>query len=139
MIPRGITSEEDIEDFKSNYCEGEPENSYDTTSLVLEFKQRVDGDLVAREAMDLFVDCKYWHLVDHCEDNLPNMAENNSQLFKEVLILLGPELDIGDYTKRVIDIIGDPLSVTPDYFKNKKLLYDMFFYGAVECGRRGLC
>jgi hypothetical protein len=135
-IPRGITSEEDIEDFKSNYHEHEPENSYDTTSLVAEFRQQVRGDLRAGEAMDLFIDCKYWHLVDHCEDYLPDMTADNAQLFREVIILLAPWLDIGNYTQRVVNIIGDPLSITPDYFQHRTLLYDMFFYGAVECGRR---
>jgi hypothetical protein len=137
IVPRGITSEDDIEDIRGNYICGIRHNSYDTTSLVVEFKQKVDGDSASKDAMDLFLDCKYWNLVDYCEDNLHRMIKDNEQLFREALVLLAPHLNIGNYTKRVVDIIGDPTSITPAYFKNRILLYNMFFYGATECAKRG--
>jgi hypothetical protein len=135
--PRGITSDEDFHKLERWHTRWDrPRNSYDTTSLATEFKQKVRGDPRAEEGMALFIDCKYWHLVDHCEDYLPNMIPDNAQLFSGVIVLLAPWLDIGDYTQRIKEIIENPLSITPDYFQHRILLYKMFFYGAVECGKR---
>jgi hypothetical protein len=139
-LPRGITSEEDISKFRSRYAEGDKHNpSYDNTSLPLKFIQAVGEDPYAREAMDLFVECKYWHLVDYCEDHLSEMIERNSQLFREALILLAPWMWIGNYKDRIVTIIGDRDSVTADYFhpQNRELLYDMFLYGAVDHAKHG--
>jgi hypothetical protein len=138
-LPRGIISEEDISRFRGRYAEGTPENSYDTESLKEKFIQRVGEDPEAREAMDLFIECKYWHLVDHCDDHLSEMINSNSQLFREALILLAPWMDLGNYKDRIVAIIGSRESVTADSFKpeSRKLLYDMFFYGAVENAKHG--
>jgi hypothetical protein len=139
-LPRGITSEEDISKFRSRYAEGHKHKApYDNTSLPLKFIQEVGEDPYAGEAMDLFVECKYWHLVDHCEDHLSEMSNSNSQLFREVLILLAPWMWIGNYKDRIVAIIGDGESVTADYFypQNRELLYDMFLYGAVDHAKHG--
>jgi hypothetical protein len=137
IIPRGITSEKDIEKYKRSCREYEPRNSYDTTSLVEKFKKHVHGDPKAEEGMKLFIDCRYLLLVDHCEDYLPSMGSDNAQLFREAIVLLAPWLDKWNYKQRGINIIGDPLSVTSDYFQHRTLLYEMFFYGEVKCGKRG--
>jgi hypothetical protein len=136
-LPRGITSEDDIQSLRSSYYEGRSGNSYDTTALIKKCNDRVIGNPMAEKAMGIFLDCKYWHLVDYCEDNLLKMNNNDAQLFREVLILLAPHLDIGNYTQRIVGLIGDPTSITGDYFQNGKLLYDMFFHGAVETSKRG--
>jgi hypothetical protein len=138
-LPRGITSESDRTRYTSRYAKCDPSNSYDTTALVLKLKQRVEDDPVAVKAMDLFLDCKYWLVVDYCEDHIHMMAEPNAHLFKEAMVLLASHLDLGNYRDRVVAIIGDPKSVTPDYFvqQDRKLLFDMFFYGAVESAKRG--
>jgi hypothetical protein len=139
-FPSGITSEEDKARYCGRYAEGRKRNSYDTTELVLTFKQKVEGDRVAVDAMDLFIDCEYWHLVDYCENHLVNMTEPNAHLFKEAMVLLAPQLDLGNYEDRVVDIIGDKTSVTLDYFviQHRPMLFNMFFHGAVASGRRGL-
>jgi hypothetical protein len=130
-LPMGISSARDVRKFKGRYCEGNRCNSYDTASLEAKFNKEVEGDPVAEQAMELFRKAHFWHLVDYCEDNLPKMNAANAQLFMEALVLLAPHLDIGNYTKKVVNIIGDPTSITESYFQNRALLYDMFFYGAV--------
>jgi hypothetical protein len=79
----------------------------------------------------------FWNLVDECEANLSRMFEENQQLFRELLILLAPHLAIGNYKEKVVSIIGDRDSVTPWYFQHRAWVHDLFFYVAVECGRRG--
>ncbi|MDR1609750.1 MAG: hypothetical protein LBR78_02775 [Holosporales bacterium] len=136
-LPRGIRSARDVREFRGQYYEGRKLNSYDTSPLKAQFTKHVSEDESATGAMNLFLDCKYWHLVDYCEDNLSNMADANAQLFREILVLLAPRLDLGNYTARVVKIIGEPESVTADYFQNRELLRDMFFYSAVENAGHG--
>jgi hypothetical protein len=136
-LPRGITSKDDVLSFGSRYRKGEPGNSHDTTKLTKKCNDRVSGDFVAEEAMSLFLNCKLWHLVDFCEDNLPKMRDKDAQLFREVLILSAPHMALGNYTDRVVKLIGDPTLITEAYFQNRTFLYDMFFYAAVETAKRG--
>jgi hypothetical protein len=136
-LPRSVTSEDDVLSFRSRYSESEPGNSYDTTALIKQCNNRVIGNPMAEKAMGIFLDCKYWHLVDFCEDHLTEMNNNDAQLFREALILLAPQLCLGNYTERVVKLIGDPASITVNYFQDMKLLYDMFCCGAIETSRRG--
>jgi hypothetical protein len=136
-LPRGITSEEDVQKLSSRYYERKQRNAYDTTSLKANLNKDIGSDPISNRAMELFMKARFWHLVDYCEDHLPEMNNVNAQLFREVLILLAPRLDIGNYTQRVVKLIGDPTSITEAYFQNKTFLYDMFFYGAVETAKRG--
>jgi hypothetical protein len=135
--PRGAVTEEDIEDIMSMYIRGINRNTHDTEPLKQEFRQKVVRDVVAIGAIELFIENKYWHLVDYCGDHLLSMRPESSQLFKEVLILLTPRLRIQSYKDRVINIIGDPKSVTQEYFKNRSFVHRMFYYGAIENARLG--
>jgi hypothetical protein len=136
-LPRGLKNEEEIEDLKRYYACGDAENTYDTKPLKQALRQRVEQDEVAAKAMELFIDCKHWHLVDYCEDNLTKMTQDNNHLFMEVVALSAPWLEFGDYTARAVRIIGDSKSVKQDYFQHRGFIYDMFFYAAVENGKRG--
>jgi hypothetical protein len=136
-LPRGITSEEDSESLRGLYIEGWCDSPYVVTNQKEEVLQFVTGDSVAEAAVKLFGDCKYWHLVDYCEDHLPEMNNVNAQLFREALILLAPHLDIGNYTQRIVGLIGDPTSITESYFQNRQTLYSMFCWGAAENSKRG--
>jgi hypothetical protein len=136
-LPRGITSEDDVQRLNGRYYVLNQRNSYDTTSLESKLNKEVASDPVAEQAMGLFMKARFWHLVDYCEDNLSKMENRNAQLFREVMILLAPQLYLGNYTDRVVKLIGDPTSITEAYFQNRTFLYYMFFYGAVETAKRG--
>jgi hypothetical protein len=135
--PKNMSQEDYDENYKCLYNYHRSRNSYDTSGLAQELKEKIAGDAAAEDAMALFLDCKYWHLVDYCADYLGNMNAGNVQLFKEALVLLASRLEIKNYIQTVVDIIGDPNSITPDYFQNRKFLHDMFYYGAIEAGRCG--
>jgi hypothetical protein len=134
--PKGLNQEES-QQLKCRYNETEPDNFYDTTELEVKLRKEIEGDLVAEQAMDLFLKSMFWHLVNYCEDNLSRMSNTNKHLFEETLVLLAPHLYIGNYTERVVKLIGDPTLITDAYFQNKELLRDMFFFSAVDMGKRG--
>ncbi|MDR1475763.1 MAG: hypothetical protein LBI20_00380 [Holosporales bacterium] len=135
--PIGITSEADLIRLQRRYVPGRLDNSFDTTELKQQFLGRVNEDPIATTAMEIFLDCMFWHFVDYCKDHLYEMTEANRQLIRELLILLAPQLDIGNYTEKVVSIIGDPKLVTSGYFQHRAWVHGLFFCGAVECGRRG--
>jgi hypothetical protein len=137
-VPSGLNSE-DSQRLKSWYNRGRPGNSYDTAPLETRLREQIEGDSVAEKAMDLFLKSMFWHLVDHCEDKLSMMTNSNEQLFRETLILLAPHLFLGNYTERIVKIIGNPTLITDAYFQNRDLLCDMFFFSAVNMGKQGCC
>ncbi|MDR0744542.1 MAG: hypothetical protein LBE97_01135, partial [Holosporales bacterium] len=95
-LPRGISSERDIEELKTCYFKGWPHVPRNVDALKQRAIQKVAGDHQAEKAMELFSDCKYLHLVDYCEDHLSDMTDENAQLFREALVLLAPWLSIGN-------------------------------------------
>jgi hypothetical protein len=139
-IPRGLVSEADIKAYNNRYI-----RRVYNQNLNIKVINRLDelsrasvvGDPAAEKAMDLLLNCWHWLLVDHCEDALQEMTPPHQQLFREAIILLAPYFDIGNYTQRVIDLIGDPLSITPQYFQNKLLLNKMFCCAAGHSSLQG--
>ncbi|MDR1476398.1 MAG: hypothetical protein LBI20_03745 [Holosporales bacterium] len=79
----------------------------------------------------------FWYFVDYCEDHLSEMTATHRRLINELLILLAPQLDIGNYTEKVVSIIGDPKLFTPGYLRYSSVLYNIFLYGTGESGMRG--
>jgi hypothetical protein len=142
-IPRGIVSEEDVTEYKDWYIQTTPINPprdiFLMDQLGKDSRDSVVGDHAAEEAMNLLLNCWHWLLVDHCEDHLQDMTEPHKQLFKEALILVAPHFDICEdyYTQKVVNLVGDPLSITPQYFQNKELLQKMFCYGAAYGSESG--
>jgi hypothetical protein len=143
-IRKEMTEEErfkkDSEDWKS-YCKPGSEgfNSYDTEPLKLKLLSEVDGDPVAKGAMDLFLESnKFWELIDYCVDKIEYMNGENKEKFKEILILLVPGLESTRYMKKVVILIGkDQNDVTVEDIKHPQLCLDMFFYAAVKNGYFG--
>jgi hypothetical protein len=125
------------------------EHSYDPATAAEALRAKIRGDSAAETAMELFLDCQYRCFIEHCELSIVGMDAPNNQFFKEILVLLSPHIDFAlapfqgnpphprEWARRIVNIIGDPLSVTPDYFQNRQFDFDMFLYGAVENARQG--
>jgi hypothetical protein len=135
--PRGIVSVQDVDRMSCWYTDGLSYNSRDTNLLKQKLLQHVIQDDVATKAMDIFLASKFWHLVDFYEDHSDKMTLDDSQLFCESLVLAAPQLGIGNYTARVVSIVGNPLLITADFFRNRSFLFDMFCYCAVETAKLG--
>jgi hypothetical protein len=115
-------------------------NEIETGPLKSKLINDVEGDSVAINAMDLFLESKFWELVDYCADNLNAMAPTNCQKFKEILVLLAPGLYATRYIKKVTAIIksdGHRHEIRQSNIKFINFCLDMYYYVAANNARRG--
>lgn len=71
-LPRFINNE-NLKSYQAFSRETLPANNYSLEQLMEQLTSSVEQDHVARTAMNLFMQCKYFHMLDYCEDNLNEM------------------------------------------------------------------
>jgi hypothetical protein len=113
-------------------------NSFNLFTIKERLFRAVAGDLIAMEAMRIFLSSFYWKFVNYCEPNLHSMTPLNQQRFTEILILLAPGLVSTRYTAKAVSIVGrDPNEVRATDIQHLQFCLDMFFHAAVMNGQLG--